>query len=228
MPILIRKAQKGEKLTLTNPTDKNHQSPSNDVMRKLINKYPALANVYGKKGENIVVRSDKNFHPEGYGSIEFMHPGFKDVNYNKKGENDPNMIFQNPNKKGGYGIIYNPKDNNAQDIYLDLLHGMHKDPKFAALKKAFGKRALEARSGDLRHFYEEDKAKGNAQDGKDQWYKNAIDGYLRSEFYEGKDDGDYTEERKGNSFEMKDLAERMKIYMLGSPKLLKHKTINEI
>lgn len=195
MPILIRKAQRG-------------------MMTDLIDMYPRLAKVYGASGENIVIKPDKKFHPRRYGSIEFFQKGVEDVNYNKPNQYKEKRIYLNPGGSTKYGIIYNPRRNNKQDIFLDLLHGMHADPTFNKLKEEFKKAAIKHRGGDMRHFYQKDLEEGTATDGQEQWDENAIDGYLRSELFDG-DDNDYSEERKWNSQEMKAIASRIKSYLSG-------------
>jgi len=115
----------------------------------------------------------------GYGGVEFMHPDLKEVNYD-----NGVLVNQSPGKNS---TTYNPLTDDAQSVRLDMLHGMHQDPTFSKHRDAFKQSVLSDPSikGDMNHWYNEDKKKGRAGDGKDQWTNNYIDGQMRTLLFEG-------------------------------------------
>jgi hypothetical protein len=182
-------------------------------LTKSFKKYPGLSKVYGENGENVTVKADTNFNPRdiGYGDIEFFQKGQDSVRYsdNKK------YRYANPSPNQGYGILYNPKkDITEQDMFLDLLHGMKGDSNYAKLRENFKQQTIKDRAGDIKYFYNKDKKAGftEEEDGYNKWVNNYVDGLVRSEFFEGKDN-DYTIEKQGNTPAMKQHAAKMKEYL---------------
>ena len=115
----------------------------------------------------------------GYGGVEFMHPDLGEVNYD-----NGVLLNQSPGKNS---TTYNPLIDDAQSVRLDMLHGMHQDPTFSKHRDAFKQSVLSDPSikADMNHWYNEDKKKGRAGDGKDQWMNNYIDGQMRTLLFEG-------------------------------------------
>jgi hypothetical protein len=115
----------------------------------------------------------------GYGGVEFMHPDLGEVNYD-----NGVLLNQSPGKNS---TTYNPLTDDAQSVRLDMLHGMHQDPTFSKHRDAFKQSVLSDPSikNDMDYWYNEDKKKGRAGDGRDQWMNNYIDGQMRTLLFEG-------------------------------------------
>jgi hypothetical protein len=115
----------------------------------------------------------------GYGGVEFMHPDLKEVNYD-----NGVLLNQSPGKNS---TTYNPLTDNEQSVRLDMLHGMHQDPTFSKHRNAFKQSVLSDPNikGDMDYWYNEDKKKGRAGDGREQWMNNYIDGQMRTLLFEG-------------------------------------------
>lgn len=85
-------------------------------------------------------------------------------------------------------VLYNPNTNNEQDIKLDALHGMYKDPTYDTLNQLYREAA---KDGDVMYnakkAYEEDLKESNPEDLDpfDQYFNNEADGLLRNMFIEG-------------------------------------------
>jgi hypothetical protein len=151
--------------------------PGDDVLQNIYAKWPAL-----KKLGKVTIKPDESFTRDktGVGDIEFFGPNTPQVTYNN------GYVAQNPGV-GGYGILYNPNTNDEQSIRLDMLHGMSEaDPKFRRLRNRF-ERAVKNSDiyNEMNHWYNIDKEKGNAEDGKEKWIDNYTDGQLRTLLYEG-------------------------------------------
>ena len=138
----------------------------------------------------------------GYGGVEFMHPNLGEVNYD-----NGVLLNQSPGKNS---TTYNPLTDDAQSVRLDMLHGMHQDPTFSKHRDAFKQSVLSDPSikGDMNHWYNEDKKKDRAGDGKDQWMNNYIDGQMRTLLFEG--------DRKSRNYSDKEANQ-----LLSNPKIKK-------
>ena len=142
--------------------------------------WPALNNI-----EYIAV-PDTAFTREktGAGSIEVM---FKDT---PKEGYTYGTGYKYPHPKPGHNvIIYNPKENDAQDVRLDALHLMPQDPTYDVLRSEL---AYYADDSDIaynaRNRMNEDIAKyGHPIPGMkyQDYYSNEVDGFLRNMFIEG-------------------------------------------
>ena len=185
-------------------------SEESGIKQDILNKYPALKNVYGQQGENLVIDADTNFKPFeiGFGGIEFYAPEQSEITYGK------GYSYKHPSK-GKYAVKYNPEKAGGQDIFLDLLHGMDADPEYKKLREEFKKQTLKDRDGDIEYFYNKDKKEGFAEDGKERWIDNYVDGLIRSELAVGSED--YAKEASGNSKEMKAIASRLNDYLILQP-----------
>lgn len=185
-------------------------SGESGIKQDILNKYPALKNVYGQQGENLVIDADTNFKPFeiGYGGIEFYSPEQSEITYGE------GYSYEHPSK-GKYAVKYNPEKAGEQDIFLDLLHGMDADPEYKKLREEFKKQTLRDRGGDIEYFYNKDKKEGFAEDGKERWIDNYVDGLIRSELAVGSED--YAKEAFGNSKEMRAIASRLNDYLISQP-----------
>jgi hypothetical protein len=144
-------------------------------LQKAYAKWPALRNM----GSSAVNKDYGLGLGLGYGAIEFMHPELKQVTYD-----NGTLLNQAPGKNS---ITYNPLLANEQNIRLDMLHGMHQDPTFNTHREAFKQSVLgdPAIKGDMDYWYNEDKKKGRAEDGREQWMNNYVDGQMRTLLFEG-------------------------------------------
>lgn len=173
--------------------------------------------------ENIdyVAIPDPEFTREktGAGSIEYFSAEEPEgITYN-------NGYHRNHPMPGKDVILYNPNDNDAQDIRLDALHIMPKDPTYDALNTIYRNASLDARDDNYINAidrYTTDKAKQATRyvidkaTGKDtndryygtdpfmQYFNNEADGTLRSLLMEG--DENYRKSKRywGNKDEVKE------------------------
>lgn len=145
------------------------------TLDSVYSKWPALKNM----GPSAITPNTNLGNGLGYGGIEFMHPDLPEVNYD-------NGTLVNPTP-GKNSIIYNPNTEDEQNIRLDMLHGMHQDPKFNQYREQFKKSVLgdPELNADINYWYNIDKQKGRAEDGLDQYTNNYIDGQMRTLLYEG-------------------------------------------
>jgi hypothetical protein len=139
----------------------------------------------------------------GYGGVEFMHPDIKEVNYD-----NGTLLNQAPGKNS---TTYNPLTDDAQSVRLDMLHGMHQDPTFSKHREAFKQSVLSDPNikGDMDYWYNEDKKKGRAGDGREQWMNNYIDGQMRTLLFEG--------DRKSRNYSDEEASQ-----LLSNPKIKKN------
>jgi len=139
----------------------------------------------------------------GYGGVEFMHPDLKEVNYD-----NGVLLNQSPGKNS---TTYNPLTDNEQSVRLDMLHGMHQDPTFSKHRNAFKQSVLSDPNikGDMDYWYNEDKKKGRAGDGREQWMNNYIDGQMRTLLFEG--------DRKSRNYSDEEASQ-----LLSNPKIKKN------
>jgi len=149
----------------------------NGTLEKIYSKWPAL-----KKLGKVTVKPDESFTREktGVGDIEFFSPDTPQVTY-------PNGYVAPHPGPGTYGILYNPATNDEQGIRLDMLHGMPQaDRHFKKLRNTF-ERAVKHSDikNDMDYWYDEEKKKGGAEDGRRSWIDNYVDGQLRTLLFEG-------------------------------------------
>ena len=181
------------------------KAQSGTVLDSIQAKYPAIKNL-----GNITLKADTAFTSDktGVGDIEYFSPdsGRDTITYSN------GYKYPHPNP-GTNAIVYNPKTNTQEDIFLDLLHGMPaSDPEYNKLRENFKQQTLRDRGEDIKYFYQKDKEQGKASDGYESWVDNYVDGLIRSEL-SSDTTGGYFIERQGNSPEMKALATKLKIYL---------------
>jgi hypothetical protein len=159
------------------PQAQNGIASEDNMLNSIYSKWPAL-----KKLGDVSIKADESFTRDktGVGDIEFFSPNTPQVTYNN------GYVAQNPGVDS-YGILYNPSTNDEQNIRLDMLHGMAEaDPRYRRLRNRF-ERAVGHTDikNEMNHWYNIDKEKGNAEDGRDRWMDNYTDGQLRTLLYEG-------------------------------------------
>jgi len=145
------------------------------------------------------VKADKRFTQEatGLGDIEYFGEGQDRITY------PTGKSFRHPARGRKPAVLVNPQTNTAQNVALDLLHGLSDaDPKFGGMLDNFAQALGEA---DVRHFYEQDLKDGYAMDGYDQYRQNYIDGKLRNLLFEGNEE-DFRKARY-NPTERRDMRE---------------------
>jgi hypothetical protein len=196
---------------------------TNSMLDNIYKKYPALK----RMGKTTVV-ADPSFTSKntGVGSIEYFSPNpYKKVNEtfdmieqsaNKYPETRRGSIRYNNGFVGEHpntdthGVRYDPNDNNEQDVMLDMLHGMTKDPVYAKHRKDFGNTLMNSKWGEDLHYnfqmdmdrtkktllkqgkskkelnsLSEDEFADKYMDGKDQWKQTWLDGVIRNLMFEG-------------------------------------------
>ena len=117
----------------------------------------------------------------GMGSIEYFDANNEGITY-------LNGYHRAHPKPGTDVILYDPNTNDEQDIRLDALHLMPKDPIYGALYDSY---LNAAKNSDVMYnaeqTYNKDMRKygANNVDSFDQYFKNEADGLLRNMFIEG-------------------------------------------
>ena len=149
------------------------------IKERLFKEWPVLSNI------EFHIVPDSNFTTKntGVGSIEYFSPEEEYMSY-------PNGFkYKNP-YLGEASIVYNPNDNDYEDIKMDLLHALRvQDPKYRALVNEIDKIVLEG-DDDLRSNaklrYDEDLKKyGKEYMPFENYVQNEVDGLLRNLFYNG-------------------------------------------
>ena len=134
--------------------------------------YPALRALGRFK-----VETDPNFHPQGMGTIEYFDRDTPQITY-PEGE-----VYPHPARGRKPAVLVNPQYNDAQNVALDLLHGMtDADPKYRELRSSL---ASSLNEDDMKYFYEKDREEGYGMDGYERWKENYIDGKIRNLLFEG-------------------------------------------
>lgn len=136
--------------------------------------FPAL-----KALGNVKVKADKKFTKDltGIGDIEYFAPGQKAITY------PSGARVKHPGSDRRHTVLVNPETNDAQNVALDMLHGLAaEDPTYSRLLEEFGEALGE---DDPKHFYELAKEEGLAEDGYDQFRQNYIDGKIRNLLFQG-------------------------------------------
>lgn len=153
------------------------------ILTSIYNKYPAFRNM-----GNVVLKADRTFTRDQtqVGDIEFFDSDKLENNtiaYNN------GFKVKNPNPNG-FGIIYNPDNNNEQSIMLDMLHGMTKDKVYAKHREEFSNAFLNSKYGEdyKREWEQYNKETNGVNDGEQQFKDNWIDGNIRNLMFEGTDE----------------------------------------
>ena len=140
--------------------------------------WKALSNIDYQAVPDSTFTKDKT----GVGDIEYFaaeHP---------EGVTYPNGYHRNHPVPGKDAILYNPKTNDEQDIRLDALHIMPKDPTYDVLNILYREAA---KRGDVQYNaeqrYKADRDKYGAEniDSFEQYFNNEADGLLRNMLIEG-------------------------------------------
>ena len=117
----------------------------------------------------------------GAGSIEYFSADEPGISY-------PNGYYVQHPMPGNDVILYNPNDNDEQDIRLDALHIMPKDATYDALNSLYRDRARDSDvSYNAQQRYNEDVQRYGQDniDSYEQYFNNEADGLLRNMFIEG-------------------------------------------
>ncbi len=162
---------------------KNGGKPKNEenlILERLFKEWPVLSTIKF----NIVPDSTFTKENTGIGSIEYISPNEEEyITY-------PNGYKHKNPHIGEASIIYNPSDNDYEDIKMDLLHALRtQDPKYRELVESIDKVVLEG-NDDLKTNaklkYEQDyKEYGKEYAPFKQYVSNEVDGLLRNLFYNG-------------------------------------------
>lgn len=139
--------------------------------------WPALNNI------NYIAIADPNFTREvtGAGSIEYFPAENKGITY-------PNGYYKSHPNPGQNVILYNPAENDEQDIRLDALHMMPQDLIYNALNAEY---RYAAKNSDVMYNaqqrYNEDAKNYGIEniDSLESYFNNEADGLLRNMFIEG-------------------------------------------
>lgn len=197
--------------------------PNDKLGKRILKRYPGMQGVYGPEGENLTILKDPNYAAaeHGFGNIEFIFPGSGIVNYSD------DYQYQSPTPNN-YTAVYNPKGANKHDVFLDMTHGMRDDLDYMTLLGKFAEETKKARGASMDHWYNYDLQNNPyaAEDGREAWDNNFIDGVLRSHLAKkgmGRFSSDvkgYRKERQGSSPEMKEAANEIYKYLKGKPNKL--------
>ena len=134
--------------------------------------------------QNIKTVADPNFNRSntGTGSIEYFAPDQNKITYPN------NYTYKHPSP-GEHVIVYNPTENDEQDIRLDTLHAMPAlDEKYAVLNDLY---RIAARNSDVMYNAKERRAEDinnygeNNVDSLEDYFNNEADGLLRNMLIEG-------------------------------------------
>ena len=165
-----------EQFEMGGKTNKNEL----EIKEKLLKEWPVLGNI------KFHIVSDSTFTKDktGKGSIEYFSPEEKEYMSYPNGYKHKNPYV------GEASIVYNPSDNDYEDIKMDLLHALRvQDPQYRALVNQIDKIVLEG-DDDLHRnaklHYDEDYKKYGKEYAPFQIYvENEVDGLLRNLFYNG-------------------------------------------
>jgi len=155
----------------------SNQEVGDRLLSEALQRFPALRNL-----EDVSVVPDRGFTREvtGIGDIEYYGPDQGAITY------PSGNVVDRPSPRGRHTVLVNPDTNDAQNVALDLLHGMaDSDPTFRNMVREFGNSLDE---GEIRYWYNKDREEGYAGDGYDRFRQNYIDGKLRNLLFEGSDE----------------------------------------
>ncbi len=201
---------------------------NNDIWNKIKKEWPAL-----KALGNPYFNADPNFdlRPYGYGAIEHQADWQDTTRYGTlKGYPDfpKDKWLANPAYgTGEHSITYNPNLNSLLDIKLDLLHGMHSDPKYKKHWNAFRDAYKDTKYvHDIKNWWEKEGKVNSYED----YEKNYIDGQIRGMLGQGapkgKEVADYAQEYWDNP-KLKESATTIKNYLeTGFENLLPEVTVS--
>jgi len=153
------------------------QSGGRRLKKDALEMFPALEAL-----GNVKVKADKEFTRDltGIGDIEYFAPGQKAITY------PSGARVKHPGSDRRHTVLVNPETNNAQNVALDMLHGLPaEDPEYNRLVQEFGETLGE---DDPKHFYELAREEGLAEDGYDQFRQNYIDGKIRNLLFQGSEE----------------------------------------
>lgn len=171
---MIRVAVKNGVTNLEEIRDKYNKFEEGGPLKK----WKALQNIDFEAIPDTTFTRDKT----GAGSIEYFQAKYP------QGITYPNGYHKEHPKPGKDVILYNPNENDEQDIRLDALHIMPKDATYDVLNELYRNAA---KGTDVewiaRQRYEEDVRKyGTANiDSYESYFNNEADGLLRNMFIEG-------------------------------------------
>jgi hypothetical protein len=161
-----------------------------DEIRNIYNKYAKGGNLEDPEKEwkalnniNFEAIPDTTFTRDktGVGDIEYFNPRYPGIRY-------PNGYYREHPSPGKHVILYNPNNNDMQDVRLDALHIMPEDATYDVLNALYRNAA---RNSDVaynaRMRYNEDVQKfgKDSVDPYEQYFNNEADGLLRNMFIEG-------------------------------------------
>jgi hypothetical protein len=149
------------------------------TVENLNNIYPAFRNL-----ENVVLTPDPTYTRDktGLGDIEYIAPdrGAEPIRY-------PTGYELPVPQPGAHNIVYNPDSTTIENVKLDLFsHGLRtSDPTYQKYLAEFTKAYKKSHGKTMDHWYQQDSEAGYAEDGREQWDDNYIDGVLRGIFHGG-------------------------------------------
>lgn len=155
----------------------SNQEVGDRLLSEALQRFPALRNL-----GDVSVVPDREFTREvtGIGDVEYYGPDQGAITY------PSGNVVDRPSPRGRHTVLVNPDTNDAQNVALDLLHGMaDSDPTFRNMVREFGNSLDE---GEIRYWYNKDREEGYAGDGYDRFRQNYIDGKLRNLLFEGSDE----------------------------------------
>lgn len=176
----IQKEQSGELIDSFQNGGKTSKNNEKQIKERLFKEWPVLSNIEF----HIVPDSNFTVKNTGVGSIEYFSPEEKEYMFYPNG-----FKYKNP-YLGEASIVYNPNDNDYEDIKMDLLHALRvQDPKYKALINEIDKAVLEGDDdlkSNARLRYDEDLKKyGKEYMPFENYVQNEVDGLLRNLFYNG-------------------------------------------
>lgn len=139
--------------------------------------WKALDNINFKAIPDTTFTRDKT----GIGDIEYFNSKYPGIKY-------PNGYYKEHPSPGEHVILYNPNNNDKQDVRLDALHIMPEDATYDVLNTLYRNAA---RTSDVSYNakmrYNEDVEKFGKEntDSYEQYFNNEADGLLRNMFIEG-------------------------------------------
>jgi hypothetical protein len=124
------------------------------------------------------VKTDKDFTRDstGAGSIEYFSTSTPKVTY------ETGLEVRNPSRGRKPAVLVNPETNDAQDVALDLLHGL---PDYDAQYRGLRNKFAESLDAEIRYFYNLDGGDRAYPDGFKQFRDNFVDGKIRNFLFEG-------------------------------------------
>lgn len=154
--------------------------PEDDMLNSIYSEYPGFRSV-----DKPVLKADKTFTRDytGTGDIETFVP-YPGGDNSKITYRNGNSVL-NPNKDGGFGIVYNPDTNGRDNIALDMMHLMHSDKNYEKLWNSFADEYEKTDLGDnpaltWKNMSKKDRDNIESTDGYNQFRSNMMDGNIRT------------------------------------------------